>query len=435
MNESIFNKILRKTKEEGSKALLIKIIQYFFYGFFAILLVLIIRLFSQLFLIRFAPIDKSKIGRAYLGDWYLSEKKDGKHKGRYLDVFYFPKNDSNHVNFQWLKMWRRALFWMPGGNFWDHVIKFNRKFNGFEKYEIAKTDGYPALKKWQEHIANPALGSIVINNERLNSILKYNKPNISFSLKELNIGSQLLSKLKILPNEQYICFHARDNAYLDTVSKNTDWAYHGYRDSTIENYLSAAEEMTKRGYHSIRMGAIVKNSIDSANPKIIDYAVSENRTDFNDIYVGSHCRFFLCSDGGMSIIPEMFRVPIVYLNVTAILRSHTWVFNGLFIFKTFYLRSEDRNMTFLEIMNLEFGGTDTNEIFQKLDLELIENTPEEIKAVSIEMDERLKGTWETKEEDEKLQEQFWLLFGPDKIKSPDLRIGIDFLRQNKDLIK
>ena len=433
MNESIFNKILRKTKEEGSKALLIKIIQYFFYGFFAILLVLVIRLFSKLFLIRFAPIDRSKIGRAYLGDWYLSEKKNGKHKGRYLDIFYFPKS-LNHVNFQWLKMWRRALYWIPGGEFWDHVIKFNRKFNGFEKYEIATTHAYPTLKKWQEHIANPALGSIVINNNRLKSILKNNNPNISFNLQELNIGSRLLSKLKIPPNEQYICFHARDNAFLETVSKSADWSYHDYRDSSIENYLSAAEEMTKRGLYSIRMGAVVKNSIDSTSPKIIDYAVSEYQSDFNDIYIGSHCRFFLCSDGGISVIPEMFRVPVVYVNWTAILRISTWVLNGLFIFKTFYLRSEDRNMTFSEIINLDFGGIETNKIFQKLNIELIENTPEEIRTVSIEMDERLSGNWETKEEDEELQEQFWLLFGQDKIKSPDLRIGADFLRQNKELL-
>ena len=192
--------------------------------------------------------------------------------------------------------------------------------------------------------------------------------------------------------------------------------------------------MTKRGLYSIRMGAVVKNSIDSTSPKIIDYAVSEYQSDFNDIYIGSHCRFFLCSDGGISVIPEMFRVPVVYVNWTAILRISTWVLNGLFIFKTFYLRSEDRNMTFSEIINLDFGGIETNKIFQKLNIELIENTPEEIRTVSIEMDERLSGNWETKEEDEELQEQFWLLFGQDKIKSPDLRIGADFLRQNKELL-
>ena len=91
-------------------------------------------------------------------------------------------------------------------------------------------------------------------------------------------------------------------------------------------------------------------------------------------------------------------------------------------------------MTFSERMNLVFGGLDTSEIFAKLNLELIENTPEEIKAVTIEMDERLNGTWKTTEEDEELQQRFWALFGPDKLKSPGLRIGAEYLRENKDFL-
>ena len=91
-------------------------------------------------------------------------------------------------------------------------------------------------------------------------------------------------------------------------------------------------------------------------------------------------------------------------------------------------------MTFSERMNLVFGQKDTNEIIAKLNLELIENTPEEIKAVTIEMDDRLNASWQTTEEDEELQQRFWALFGPDKLRSPDLRIGAEFLRKNKDLL-
>ena len=91
-------------------------------------------------------------------------------------------------------------------------------------------------------------------------------------------------------------------------------------------------------------------------------------------------------------------------------------------------------MSFSEIINFDFGSDDTNELFAKLNLELIENTSEEIHAVTIELDERLNGTWETTEEDEKLQQRFWDLFGPAKLKSPDLRIGAEYLRQNRDLL-
>ena len=92
-------------------------------------------------------------------------------------------------------------------------------------------------------------------------------------------------------------------------------------------------------------------------------------------------------------------------------------------------------MTFSESINLEFGGRDTNEILASLNLELIENTPEEIRAVTIEMDERLNGTWQTTPDDEELQKRFWALFGPDKLKSPDLRIGAEYLRDNQELLK
>ena len=60
-------------------------------------------------------------------------------------------------------------------------------------------------------------------------------------------------------------------------------------------------------------------------------------------------------------------------------------------------------MTFPENMNLKFGGKDTNEIFAKMNLILIENTPEEIRDVTIEIDERLNGSWVTTEENEELR--------------------------------
>ena len=157
------------------------------------------------------------------------------------------------------------------------------------------------------------------------------------------------------------------------------------------------------------------------------------RTDFNDIYIGGHCRFFICSDGGMSIIPEMFRIPVIYTNWTQIgnLVSRSSIISGLVIFKKFYLKKEKRFMNFSEIMNLEFGGKDTNNIFKKLQLEIIENTPEEICAVTSEMHERVNDTWVSTDEDEKLQKRFWALCAPNMLKSPELRIGAEYLRENR----
>ena len=69
-------------------------------------------------------------------------------------------------------------------------------------------------------------------------------------------------------------------------------------------------------------------------------------------------------------------------------------------------------------------------------IEVIENTPEEILAVAVEMDERLKGIWRTTEEDEELQRRFWSLSKPSELNRVFVaRIGAEFLRQNRELLE
>lgn len=75
---------------------------------------------------------------------------------------------------------------------------------------------------------------------------------------------------------------------------------------------------------------------------------------------------------------------------------------------------------------------------------MIESTPGEIAAVVLEMEARLKGTWQTTGEDEELQRRFWEIYPVDardsyqnrplhgKIRA---RIGSHFLRDNPECLK
>ncbi len=85
-------------------------------------------------------------------------------------------------------------------------------------------------------------------------------------------------------------------------------------------------------------------------------------------------------------------------------------------------------------MDLPIGNPQTKDFFDQEQIELIQNTPEEIRDVALEMQQRLDHTWEASPEDEDLQERFWELFGPYCVKSADLRIGAKFLRQNQHLL-
>ena len=93
-------------------------------------------------------------------------------------------------------------------------------------------------------------------------------------------------------------------------------------------------------------------------------------------------------------------------------------------------------MTFREIFESGAGYFPYSRQYEDLGIELIESTPEEIVAVVLEMEGRLKGTWRVREGDDELQRRFWEIFPKTdwhgEIRS---RIGGEFLRRNKEWLE
>ena len=185
----------------------------------------------------------------------------------------------------------------------------------------------------------------------------------------------------------------------------------------------------------LRMGAVVKEALHTTNPMIVDYATTY-QTDFLDIYLASKCRFFLGSPNGYACVPILFRRPLVNVNFIPLEHLFSWDPNYLLIPKKLWLREEGRFMNFRENLDFRSGAmTSTNPDYEQAGIEIVDNTPEEIAAVAIEMDERLNGTWRTTGDDENLQKRFWSLFESNELHGVFLsRIGAEFLRQNRDLL-
>ena len=384
----------------------------------ALLGALILRLLKPVVVIRLGALDMSRIGGMYPGDWYLSERVSGIHDKKYFDIFYVSTLDSTICNRQWLKMWQRVLCIVPFEQLFKMINRISTMLPGHQAHVLPMLYVLPKL---------PEKTITVRQKQRLKCILASKKPNITFTKEEQHLGLQALKKLGIPEKKPFICFHSRDSAYLNVMYPKMSWDYHDYRDSSIGNYVPAVEELVRKGYSAVRMGSVVKEKLSVNNPDIVDYASNGQRTDFLDIYLGAQCEFFIASDTGISIVPEIFRRPAVYTNWTRLIFVSPWILNGLVIFKKFYSRKEKRLLTFSEMMDLP-------EATEVWDIDLIENTPEEIRDVVMEMEDRLKEEWKSTDEDEQLQERFWELFGPDQLKSPDLRIGAKFLRQNRHLL-
>lgn len=378
---------------------------------FALLIVLIVRLLRPYILIRFIPLYSSRIGHFSSNtEMYLCKRDiEGRNGCRSWDIFYCV---SPICNQQLKKMWKRVLSIFDFAYWCD---KINRKLPGGSLHEgFLLPDSYRDIQ----------------------NIFEITPVHLSFAPIEECLGREALLNMGIPKGAPFICFHARDSMYLVSLSPNTDWKYHDFRDSDIRSYLPAVEALAGRGYFLVRMGSQVKDTLnDVRHPRIIDYAV-KHRSEFLDIFLPSKCKFFISSLTGIAEVAEVFRKPIVWVNCIPIEHIHSWDAKDLIITKKLWLRKEERLLTFGEIFNLGIGNFLKSEQYDKAGIDIIDNTPEEILAVAIEMEERLRGTWQTTPEDEELQQRFWSLLKPGKLHGRILsRIGRDFLLQNRDLLE
>ena len=372
-------------------------------------IVLFVRLLRPLVLIRFGALRSNVFGLlAFETEIYLCERDAGMHGKRVLDLFYHL---SPICNQQLKKMWDRAL---PVSRLAAWLYKVNHKLPGGAIHVI------PRCTEQERDV---------------HGLLARTQPHISFTAKEERQGQASLREMGIPESDPFVCFHARDSAYVAAFSPTSvSSLLYGFRDCSIRNYVPAAAELARRGCFAVRLGSVVKDPLDTSNPMIIDYA-TKHRSDFLDVYLGARCRFILCSSNGIFAVPATFRRPVAMANYVPLEFVHTWNPNDMFIPRKLWLPHERRYLTFREILESRIGQFWENQDYKALGIEIIENTPEEITALAVEMDERLKGTWVTTDEDEHLQHCFWSLFKPSNLHGEFLsRIGADFLRENRELL-
>jgi hypothetical protein len=90
------------------------------------------------------------------------------------------------------------------------------------------------------------------------------------------------------------------------------------------------------------------------------------------------------------------------------------------------------------MFELGLYGASESSIFEKAGVKVISNTPEEIRDLTIEVEERLNELWIPQTEDQVLQKKFWDIIRhhslPNYSGNFDLHIGTMFLRNNSYLL-
>lgn len=243
---------------------------------------------------------------------------------------------------------------------------------------------------------------------------------LTFTEEEEIQGQELLQRMGIPKGSWFVCFHARDSAYLTNNFPERDLSFTDCRDCSIDNYASAMRYVVARGGYAVRMGSDVQSRMANAGePGIIDYA-HDYHSDFGDIYLFANCKFFVGNHSGVKSVPIMFNVPIIEANcllMPVIPPSYRVEFlpntnRDLFIPKEMFSKEKNRVLTLREYLDMGVQFLGYGYEYEELGLTPIENTSEEILTVTMEMNERLDGSFIYTDEDEVLQTKFRSLIHP-----------------------
>ena len=393
---------------------------YFLLIMLAAPIVFFIRALRPLLLLRFGVFGADRIGVfAPTAQGYLLKNQREIARPRTADFIGVLGPISN---LQLFKMLTRQVRVLPGAWLWlmlDRACQFWTRSSLHHGGTLFSLNDYPQFLNY------PAL--------------------LHFTSSEKLAGKNLLQALGVTSDAPWVCIHNRDAEYLNTklaASKSSpekSWGYHNYRDFSAKSMVLAAEELTKRGYYVLRMGAVVAEQLISTNPKIVDYASTPLRSDLGDIFLLANCAAYLGSDSGIASVPFIFCRPVIHIN-WPLSQVATLTFQGplIFITKHLYHRSTKRYLGIREVLDRKLINAGESRVYEEAGVDVVDNTPEEICDLAVELDERLKGTWHPLAQDEQLQRQFWKIFWqhcpPEHVGSVQPRIGAAFLRQHRYLL-
>jgi len=257
---------------------------------------------------------------------------------------------------------------------------------------------------------------------------------LSFNQEEELMGQKGLREMGISETDWYVCIFARDSHYLKTLHQYKDWSYHDYRDSDIDAFRSTIDYIVSLGGYVVRMGYLAGKRLDYKHERVIDYAF-DYRTDFLDVYLPAHCKFYIGTASGCQNLAWLFDVPSVCVNWVPV-GMPPFGKNNIYIPKKVKNRKTDEHMSYKYLIRNKSEQMHDGNKFREMGFEYEENSSSDILKLTKEMMERLDGDFEYSEKEQAMTKQYYGLFIPENLAyGVNTPIGRDFLNENKHLFE
>jgi putative glycosyltransferase (TIGR04372 family) len=263
-------------------------------------------------------------------------------------------------------------------------------------HKVALISGDLAWLIWKIFRIVP--NTVVKHNEFKDPIPEFLDCLLTFTKSEEMIGSQILENTE----RNFICLNVRDSAYDHHLGRSENFI-RKIRNSNIDDYKGAIEYLVNNDILVFRMGLAVEKTIEIINTNFIDYASNGLRTELLDIFLGAKCKFAVSTGSGWDAIPEMFKRPILEVNVFDCYRPMNLARKQIAFPKIFWSIEKGRPLTLCELIELFHSGVLTLKLSspEKIGLKIRDLSSEELLDAVREMVQRVDGIFvETPEQKE-----------------------------------
>ena len=338
----------------------------YFFSFPILAFIFIVRPF---FILKIGELETRAIGHSSISiEIFLCEIEKKIHDKKRKEIYIWFRNRDIANRFLYQK-WKEKLIIIPG-IFLEGAYNLSRylKFNKFYCFPY---------RHWKDDVFN--WGIIDIHN-----VLKETEPKIVFNKKEKELGELFLNSLNINYKDNFVSFFNRDKSFRKEKNKTV-------RNSSIFKMIPAINELTKKNYKAIRLGAKT-NEILKSDKTIFDYSNSGLRSEFLDIYIIYRSKFVISDDTGLNMVPAMFRkkqLILNYINFASTLKENHNFIKFILPKKIFDIRKNSL-ISLDKILKDKLYNIEFSDEFEKKGYQVIDNSEEEILASVIEMYEYIE---------------------------------------------
>lgn len=235
-------------------------------------------------------------------------------------------------------------------------------------------------------------------------------------------GWAALEKLGVPKDSWFVCLHVREPGFHRAWHEKNP----GTRNADVMTYVKAIESVTARGGYVIRTGDPTMQAMPPMD-RLVDYAHCDLKSPLLDVFLCAKARLFIGTNSGLGLVPPIFGVPCALTNWSPIALPQ-WYTKDRFIPKKIYSRRAQRMLTFEEMFSTRAGWEQFVRYFDAQGLEVIDDTPDEINELVMEVLDETEGRDVLTAEDRRLVQAYNELSLRHR-SYVGARIGREFLRR------